>query len=100
MPQACDRKLAHCLSADVSENQTIQHEENNVPAPLHLLELTQDISALLPDDTELAYPLAKMQEFMLHHYANDHQKMGVYHGQESFDIYDDNLSLNAFKKAI
>jgi hypothetical protein len=26
--------------------------------------------------------------------------MGVYHGQESFDIYDDNLSLNAFKKAL
>lgn len=37
---------------------------------------------------------------MLHHYSNDHQKMGVYHGQESFDIYDDNLSLNAFKKAL
>ncbi|MEH2138633.1 condensation domain-containing protein [Nostoc sp.] len=48
----------------------------------------------------MAYPLARMQEFMLHHYSNDHQKMGVYHGQESFDIYDDNLSLTAFKKAL
>jgi non-ribosomal peptide synthase protein (TIGR01720 family) len=92
--------IAHCLSVDISENQTIQHQENNLPAPLHLLELTQDISNLLPEDTELAYPLAKMQEFMLYHYANDHQKMGVYHGQESFDIYDDNISLDAFKKAL
>ncbi|HAX75960.1 MAG TPA: hypothetical protein DCY88_09015 [Cyanobacteria bacterium UBA11372] len=40
-----------------------------------------------------------MPEFMLHHYSNDHQKMGVYHGQESYDIYDDNLSLDAFKQA-
>jgi hypothetical protein len=101
--------IAHCLSVDVLENQTIdtfaqqinnyQPEQNNVPVPLYLLELPQDISELLPDDTELAYPLAQMQEFMLHHYSNDHQKMGVYHGQESFDIYDDNLSLNAFNKA-
>jgi len=102
--------IAHCLSVDVFENPTIhsfaqqindyQPDENNVPVPLYLLELPQDISELLPDDTELAYPLAQMQEFMLHHYSNDHQKMGVYHGQESFDIYDDNLSLNAFKKAL
>ncbi|MBD2420562.1 non-ribosomal peptide synthetase, partial [Anabaena cylindrica FACHB-243] len=92
--------IAHCLSADISANQTIHHQENNLSAPLHLLELTENISDLLPEDTELAYPLAKMQEFMLYHYANDHQKMGVYHGQESFDIYDDHLSLNAFKKAL
>jgi hypothetical protein len=102
--------IAHCLSVDVLKNQTIdsfaqqinnyQAEENNIPVPLYLLELPQDISELLPDDTELAYPLAKIQEFMLHHYSNDRQKMGVYHGQEPFDIYDDNLSLNAFKKAL
>jgi NRPS condensation-like uncharacterized protein len=102
--------IAHCLSVDVLENPTIHSfdrqinnypaEENNAPVPLYLLELPQDISELLPDDTELAYPLAQMQEFMLHHYSNDRQKMGVYHGQESFDIYDENLSLSAFKKAL
>jgi amino acid adenylation domain-containing protein/non-ribosomal peptide synthase protein (TIGR01720 family) len=102
--------ITHCLSIDVSANQEIygfsqpinnyQHQENNVPVPLHLLELTQDISELLPDDTQFAYPLAKMQEFMLHHYANDHQKMGVYHGQELLDIYDENLSISVFKKAL
>ena len=95
--------IAHCLSADVSE-QTIQSLDrqinNSQPAPIHLLELPQDILELLPNDTEFAYPLAKMQEFMLHHYSNDHQKMGVYHGQESSDIYDDNLSLDAFKQAL
>jgi amino acid adenylation domain-containing protein/non-ribosomal peptide synthase protein (TIGR01720 family) len=109
--------IAHCLSADagdytpgVFENQTIhreaqpinndQRQENNIPLPLHLLELSPGISELLPLDTESAYPLAKMQEFMLHHYVNDPQKMGVYHCQQSRSIYDDSLDLNAFKKAL
>jgi len=109
--------IAHCLSADaggytldVFENQTLhsdaqpinndQHQENNIPLPLHLLELSPGISELLPIDTEAAYPLAKMQEFMLHHYVNDPQKMGVYHCQQSYDIYDESLDLNAFKKAL
>jgi amino acid adenylation domain-containing protein len=95
---------------DVFENPTLNslaqhlnnctHEENNVPLPLHLLELPEEISELLPDDTESAYPLAKMQEFMLHHYANDPQKMGVYHCQQSYDIYDESLDLDAFKRAL
>jgi non-ribosomal peptide synthase protein (TIGR01720 family) len=102
--------IAHCTSSNVVEHQSIhdhaqpmhefQHEANKLPLPLHLLELPQNISDLLPDDAEFAYPLAKMQEFMLHHYSNDHQKMGVYHAQESFDICDDDLSLDAFKNAI
>jgi len=108
--------IAHCLSADAggdtsdvfeptihSEAQPInndQRRENNVPLPLHLLELPLDISELLPSDTESAYPIAKMQEFMLHHYCNDHQKMGVYHCQKTHDIYDENLDLNTFKKAL
>ncbi len=108
--------IAHCLSADAegytpdvsdvtihSEAQQInndQRQENNIPLPLHLLELPKEISELLPLDTESAYPIAKMQEFMLHHYCNDHQKMGVYHCQQSYDIYDESLDLNAFKKAL
>ncbi|BAZ19381.1 non-ribosomal peptide synthase (plasmid) [Kalymmatonema gypsitolerans NIES-4073] len=108
--------IAHCLSADAgdytpdvfdvtihSSAQPInndQRQENKVPLPLHLLELPKEISELLPLDTESAYPIAKMQEFMLHHYVNDHQKMGVYHCQQSHDIYDDSLDLNAFKKAL
>ncbi|KAB8321062.1 non-ribosomal peptide synthetase [Tolypothrix campylonemoides VB511288] len=108
--------IAHCLSANAggdtpdvvsetidSEAQQInndQRQENNASVPLHLLELPKEISELLPSDIESAYPLAKMQEFMLHHYANDHQKMGVYHYQQSYDIYDDNLSLIAFKKSL
>jgi amino acid adenylation domain-containing protein/non-ribosomal peptide synthase protein (TIGR01720 family) len=109
--------IAHCLSTDaggytpdVFENQTIhseaqpinndQRRENNVPPPLHLLELSEEISELLPEDIESAYPLAKMQEFMWHHYVNDPQKMGVYHCQLSYDIDDESLDLNAFKKAL
>ncbi|MEA5603241.1 non-ribosomal peptide synthetase [Nostoc sp. UHCC 0252] len=95
---------------NVFENQTIyslaqyinscQQEGNNAAIPLQLLEFTEDISDLLPSDTESAYPLAKIQEFILHHYSSDRQKMGVYHFQQSYDIYDDNLSLDAFKKAL
>ena len=109
--------IAHCLSPsarsytpNVSENLTIhslaqhidsrQRQKNNTTVPLHLLELPEGISELLPDDTEVAYPLAKMQEFMLHHYKNDPQKMGVYHSQKSYDIYDESLDLNAFKKTL
>ena len=95
---------------NVFENQTIhslaqyinscQQEENKAVIPLELLEFTEDISELLPGDTECAYPLAKIQELILHHYSSDHQKMGVYHFQQSYDIYDENLSLDAFKKAL
>jgi amino acid adenylation domain-containing protein/non-ribosomal peptide synthase protein (TIGR01720 family) len=109
--------IAHCLSADVGgdtpdvfENQTIyseaqqinndQRQEKSVTLPLHLLELQEGISELLPLDTESAYPLAKMQEFILHHYGNDHQGMGVYHCQTVYDIYDESLDLNAFKRAL
>jgi non-ribosomal peptide synthase protein (TIGR01720 family) len=69
--------IAHCLSIDadrytpdVWENQSLhslnqqinsQHDDNHIPAPLHLLELPEGISELLPEDTELAYPLAQMQ---------------------------------------
>ncbi|MBD2510747.1 amino acid adenylation domain-containing protein [Nostoc muscorum FACHB-395] len=114
--QALRTLIAHCLSADARGytpdvyEQTIhssaqqinnyQRRENKVPLPLHLLELPENISELLPSDTESAYPLAKMQEFMLHHYCNDHQKMGVYHTQQSYEIYDESLDLNAFKKAL
>ncbi|MEB3149372.1 MAG: amino acid adenylation domain-containing protein, partial [Sphaerospermopsis sp.] len=90
--------ITHCLSIDVQSS--VKHDENNLSIPLHLLELPKHISNLLPEDTESAYPLAKMQEFMLYHYSNDHQKMGVYHGQESYDISDENLDLNAFTKAL
>jgi amino acid adenylation domain-containing protein/non-ribosomal peptide synthase protein (TIGR01720 family) len=109
--------IAHCLSADagnytpdVFENQTLhsearprnndQHQENNLTLPLHLLELSPGISELLPLDTEAAYPLAKIQNFMLHHYVNDPQEMGVYHCQQSYDIYDESLNLNAFREAL
>ncbi|MEH2199086.1 non-ribosomal peptide synthetase [Nostoc sp.] len=95
---------------NVFENQTIyslaqyinscQQEGNNTSIPLDLLEITEEISELLPSDNECAYPLAKIQEFILHHYSSDRQKKGVYHFQQSYDIYDDNLSLDAFKKAL
>lgn len=106
--------IAHCLSTDAEghipdifeqlipsltqKTNNNQRQKNNVS--LHLLEIPEDIFELLPSDTESAYPLAKMQEFMLFHYCNERQRTGVYHCQLSYDIYDESLDLQAFKQAL
>ncbi|MFP4409895.1 amino acid adenylation domain-containing protein [Coleofasciculus sp.] len=99
------------VTRDVFEYQTIYslaqyinsckyENKNNTPPPLYLLELSDNTFELLPDNIEEAYPLARMQEFILSHYSNDHQKMGVYHFLQLFEIDDDNLSLKSFKLAL
>lgn len=75
-------------------------ERINNPAPLELIKLPERVFNSLPDEIEDAYPLAKMQEFVIFHYAHDHQEMGVYHIQHSYHISDENLSLSAFKRAL
>ncbi|HVG22328.1 MAG TPA: amino acid adenylation domain-containing protein [Blastocatellia bacterium] len=68
--------------------------------PLHLLELPRHILDSLPDDVEDAYPLSSMQDVMLYHYFNDHQRAGVYHCQLWFHIQDSSLSISALRQAI
>lgn len=93
--------IGHCQSQEIEKYSSLDVSRTTVSQiPLHLLKLPEDISELLPNNTEEAYPLAKMQEFILHHYSNDSQKMGVYHCQQSFDIYDDNLDVEALKKSL
>ena len=65
--------------------------------PLDLIELPRHLRA---DDVEDEYPVSKMQELMIHHYANDKQHAGVYHAQQWFHIEDDTLSLKALRKAL
>ncbi|WP_199336379.1 non-ribosomal peptide synthetase [Nostoc sp. FACHB-110] len=92
--------IAHCLSVDAQEY-TSDQLQNQAPIPLHLLQLPEKISELLPEDTEAVYPLAKMQEFMLHHYStNNYHNNGVYHCQLSSDLEDESLDLNAFQQAL
>ncbi|MEH2206526.1 MAG: amino acid adenylation domain-containing protein [Nostoc sp.] len=94
-------QLDWIYSENVHHRETISHLAHKyIQALQALIVHCQLPEAILPDDTELTYPLAKMQEFMLHHYANDPQKMGVYHCQLSYDIYDESLCLSAFKKAL
>jgi amino acid adenylation domain-containing protein len=76
------------------------NERINRPAPLELIKLPEYIFNSLPDEMEDAYPLAKMQEFVIFHYAHDHQGAGVYHIQHSYHISDETLSLGAFKRAL
>lgn len=72
----------------------------NEPAPLDLIQLPEHVLASLPDEIEDAYPLAKMQEFLIFQYEHDGQQMGVYHIQHSYHIHDESFSLDSFKKAL
>jgi amino acid adenylation domain-containing protein len=70
------------------------------PLLMEPIQLTDDITSLLPDGIEDVYPASKMQQFVLFHYLQDRQKMGVYHIQHLYRIYDENPSLTAFQEAL
>lgn len=55
---------------------------------------------LLDEGIEDAYPASQMQEYVSYHYLADRQHAGVYHIQQSYHVYDDQLSIPAFKQAI
>jgi amino acid adenylation domain-containing protein/FkbM family methyltransferase len=68
--------------------------------PLELARLSEAQRALLPEDAEDAYPASRMQEFLIHHYAHDTQRAGVYHVQQSYHIFDKGFSVPAFAAAL
>ncbi|HVG22088.1 MAG TPA: condensation domain-containing protein, partial [Blastocatellia bacterium] len=68
--------------------------------PLELIKLSDDVINSLPEGTEDAYPISRMQQHMLFHYSNDLQNAGVYHTQQSGHVYDESLSLDALRKAL
>jgi amino acid adenylation domain-containing protein len=77
-----------------------QSGESNNHIPFELIRLPDRISESLPDDVEDAYPISGMQQFIMHHYSNDPQKMGVYHIQHLTHFYDETLSVSALKKSL
>jgi len=68
--------------------------------PLELIKLPDSVLASLPDDIEDAYPVSKMQQFILSRYADGHEVTGVYHIQHLRHVYDESLSLSALKRAV
>jgi hypothetical protein len=75
----------------------VKTEESISPRVLKLPPLEKD---LLGEGIEDAYHAAQMQEYVSYHYAHDRQGLGAYHIQQSFHVYDDDLSIAAFKQAI
>jgi len=65
-----------------------------------VLKLPPAPKELLDEGIEDAYPASQMQEYVSHHYLSDRQHAGVYHIQQSYHVYDDQLSIPAFKQAI
>lgn len=55
---------------------------------------------LLAEGIEDAYPASQMQKYVSYHYLSDRQQAGVYHIQQSYHVYDEQLSIPAFKQAI
>jgi amino acid adenylation domain-containing protein/FkbM family methyltransferase len=65
-----------------------------------VLKLPPAPAELLDEGIEDAYPASQMQEYVSYHYLADRQHAGVYHIQQSYHVYDDQLSIPAFKQAI
>ena len=70
------------------------------PVPIELADVPAAVRHSLPPDVEDVYPASKMQQFIIEHYAHDRQKMGVYHIQHAYHIYDEGMSVKAFKSAL
>jgi amino acid adenylation domain-containing protein/FkbM family methyltransferase len=74
-------------------------DAGDAPPPLEIVRLSASQLAALPEGFEDAYPAARMQEFVIRHYAEDRQRQGVYHIQMSFHVFDPALSVDALKRA-
>lgn len=69
---------------------------NGVPA---LPQPSSEILQGLPADVADVYPLSGIQTFVIEKYAQDHQRKGVYHVQESIHVGDTGFSLQALEAA-
>lgn len=95
-----DKLAQHVRQNRVSTDQDpiAGRRRGEVSAPAdYLLSLPEE---LRHEGIEDAYPAAQMQEYVSYHYLHDWQQAGVYHIQQSFHVYDDELSIPAFKQAI
>lgn len=66
--------------------------------PLEYAELPSKIRKQLPANVQTAYPVTMLQAFMIEQYAADTLRDGIYHFQQTFDLFDPELSLPNLKK--
>ena len=69
---------------------------NGVPA---LPQPSPEILQGLPADVADVYPVSGIQSFIIEKYAQDHQRKGVYHVQESIHVGDTGFSIQALEAA-
>lgn len=69
---------------------------NGVPA---LPQPSPEMLQALPADVADIYPVSGIQTFIIAKYAQDHQRKGVYHVQESIHVGDTGFSLRALEAA-
>ncbi|HEY2362190.1 MAG TPA: amino acid adenylation domain-containing protein [Candidatus Angelobacter sp.] len=69
---------------------------NGVPA---LPQPSPEILQALPADVADVYPVSGIQTFIIEKYAQDHQRKGVYHVQESIHVSDTGFSIQALEEA-
>lgn len=69
---------------------------NGVPA---LPQPSPEILQGLPADVADVYPVSGIQAFIIEKYAQDHQRKGVYHVQESIHVSDTGFSIQALEAA-
>ena len=69
---------------------------NGVPA---LPQPSPEILQGLPADVADVYPVSGIQSFIIEKYAQDHQRKGVYHVQESIHVGDTGFSIEALEAA-
>jgi amino acid adenylation domain-containing protein len=69
---------------------------NGVPA---LPQPSPEMLPGLPADISDVYPLSGIQTFIIEKYAQDHQRKGVYHVQESIHVSDPGFSIQALEAA-
>jgi aryl carrier-like protein len=97
-------------ASDVLQNPTIcklakhiiggRSENGSKDIPLELVKLSDKVINSLPEEFEDAYPISRMQQYMLLHYSTDNKNAGVYHTQQSGHVYDETLSPDALRKAL
>ncbi len=69
---------------------------NGVPA---LPQPSPEVLQGLPGDVADVYPLSGIQTFIIEKYAQDHERKGIYHVQESIHVSDPGFSIQALEAA-
>jgi amino acid adenylation domain-containing protein len=96
-------------ATDVLRHQTVRKLSRALQERSHLGLFPNGVSALpqpspeilqgLPADVADVYPVSGIQAFIIEKYAQDHQRKGIYHVQESIHVGDTGFSIQALEAA-